>query len=268
MDVEELLAEVQAWAASEPNVRAAFLLGSRARRDVPADELSDVDVVLFAEDPAALVDDPSWLGRFGEPLLTFVEETAVGGERERRVHYADGTDVDFAVFPASAAAALTADPGAATTVARGFRVLHDELGLGELFATLTPTEPPARAPEEVVQDFWYHALWAAKKLRRGEAVTASFCLDAALRGALVELARLHARQLRPDVDTWHGSRFAERWADPRALAGYWRAAAGSPEEIPSALLRLCDAFDELAADLGALDTRAAAARARVVELLP
>ena len=268
MDVEGLLTEVSAWAASEPNVRTAFLVGSRARREVPADEFSDVDVVLLADDPAALVDDSSWLGRFGEPLLTFVEETAVGGERERRVLYADGTDVDFAVFPASAAPALTADPGAASALARGFRMLHDELGLGELFATLTPTEPPARAPEEVVQDFWYHALWAAKKLRRGEAVTASFCLDGALRGALVELARLHARQLRPAVDTWHGSRFAERWADPRGPAAYWRSAAGGPDEIPTALLRLCDAFDELAADLGALDTRAAAARALLVELLP
>lgn len=267
MTVDELLAEVSSWAASESNVRAAFLLGSCARRDVPADEFSDVDVVLLADDAAALVDDPSWPGRFGEPLLMFVEETAVGGQRERRVLYADGTDVDFAVFPASTAVALASDPGAASAVGRGFRILHDELGLAELFAALPRAAPPARRLEEVVHDFWYHALWAAKKLRRGEGITASFCLDGALRGALVELARLHTQRHHPLVDTWHGSRFAERWADPRALAAYWRAAAAAPEEIPGALKTLCDTFDELAAELGALDPGAAAARARLEELL-
>ena len=265
--VEALLEAVAAWAAAREDVRGAFVLGSQARTDTPADEFSDVDVVLLADDPARLLDDPSWLESFGEPLLTFVEQTAVGGQRERRVLYADGLEVDFAVFPAAAAQALVADPEAAGAAARGHRILHDEVGLAEALAAATAERPQGRAPEEIVHDFWYHALWTAKKLRRGEAVTAGRTFDCALNGLLLELAREHALRLRPGIDTWHRDRFVERWADPRAVEAAWLAAA-SPGELPRALSRLCDAFDELASELGALDAGAAGARARLQELLP
>jgi aminoglycoside 6-adenylyltransferase len=35
----------------------------------------------------------------------------------------------------------------------------------------------------------------------------------------------HARAVDPTVDTWHGGRFLERWADPGALAALERAFA-------------------------------------------
>ena len=264
--VESLLREVGAWAAAREDVRAAFLLGSHARTEAPADEWSDVDVVLLADDPVRLVEDPSWLATFGEPELTFVEQTAVGGERERRVLYADGTEVDFAVFPASVAAALAADPGGAAAVARGYRILHDEIGLADLLAAATAADAPRRHPREVVHDFWYHALWTAKKLRRGEAVTALLSLGG-LAALLLELARAHALARDPGADTWHRTRFVERWADPRVPAAIWAATAAAPEQVPDALFRLCDAFDELAAEMGALDTGAGAARVRLRELL-
>jgi aminoglycoside 6-adenylyltransferase len=119
-----------------------------------------------------------------------------------------------------------------------------------------------------VHDFWYHALWTAKKLRRGEAATARFCLEGLMKGLLVELAREQAARLRPEADTWHRTRFVERWADPRAAAAIWAATARDPEELPAALRRLCDAFDELAAEILPPDPGAAAARARLRDLLP
>jgi aminoglycoside 6-adenylyltransferase len=69
-----------------------------------------------------------------------------------------------------------------TTVRRGMRVLLDKDGLtGKL--PLSPPAEPAAPPaaeqfSEVVADFWYHALLAAKKLRRGELWTAHECCDA------------------------------------------------------------------------------------------
>jgi len=44
------------------------------------------------------------------------------------------------------------------------------------------------------------------------------CLDGYLKERLVELLRLHALAVDPALDTWHGSRFLERWADPGALS--------------------------------------------------
>ena len=38
-----------AWAQTQPDVRAAFVVGSQARRDHPCDRWSDVDIILFDE---------------------------------------------------------------------------------------------------------------------------------------------------------------------------------------------------------------------------
>ena len=264
--VEELLERVQAWARTETNVRAAFVVGSQARSETPADEWSDVDVVLLADDPARLIEEADWLGEFGTPQLSFVEETAIGKERERRVLYEAGVDVDFAIFPVAALPALLSAPDAARAIARGYLIVHDEIDLEQAFAGRT-TEPVGyREPREIVHDFWYHALWAAKKLRRGEAITARRCLDSALNGCLIELARAHALARRPGAEVWHSDRFVERWADPRALDACW-ITASSPEELPGALYRICDAFGALAGELLPADAGVVAARRQLADTL-
>src|SRR5262245_16210709 len=115
------------------------IVGSQARAAVPADEWSDVDVVIFARDPASLLERVDWAGRFGTVQLTFLEQTAVGGQRERRVLYEDGADVDFAIVPLG----VIDDPAVAQVAARGIRVLVDKDGdLERRLADLGPTERP------------------------------------------------------------------------------------------------------------------------------
>jgi aminoglycoside 6-adenylyltransferase len=162
----------------EENVRASALVGSRARADVPADEWSDFDIVLFARDPAALLVRDDWVATFGRPRLTFLEPTAVGEQLERRVLYEDGTDVDFAIVPVE----LLDHPAVAHVASRGIRVLVDkdgELGsrLAELPEPAPPSPPNEAALRELTADFFYHAVWAARKLRRGEVFTAKRCVD-------------------------------------------------------------------------------------------
>lgn len=241
MRVETFLRELSEWAAARADVRGVMLVGSQARVERAADEYSDVDIALFADDPTALLGDTAWLRTFGEPLLTFLEPTPVGGQVERRVLFDTGLEVDFSVFPAEGIEALAADPGAVATLARGYRILHDELDLGGRLAAATPSAPPTRELGELAQDFWYHALWTAKKWRRGEALVARSCLESYLKPLLLEADRLRA-----SGDTWHGTRFAEQWAAPEVVAAWWSATARSPEELPAALVELCDAFAELA----------------------
>jgi len=253
--VDELLVAVTDWATGRADVRGAALVGSQARRESPADEYSDVDVVIFADEPATLLADSSWVVTFGRPLLSFLEPTAVGGSTERRVLFEHGLEVDFSVFPTTSVAALATEPGAAATLARGYRILYDELGLEELFGTLSPSlEQPARELGEIAQDFWYHAIWAAKKWRRGEAIVARSCLESHLKPLLLE-----ADRLRTAGDTWHGSRFAEKWASAEVVDAWWQATARTPDELPAALVRVCDTFSELSSH--------EVARSRLEELL-
>jgi aminoglycoside 6-adenylyltransferase len=101
-------------------------------------------------------------------------------------------------------------------------VLLDRIGLEETLAKLAampgePGPPTQRELTELASDFWYHALWTAKKLRRGEVFTALECLDGYMMAKLVTLLAWHARAVDPTVDTWHAGRFLERWGDPGAL---------------------------------------------------
>jgi molybdopterin-guanine dinucleotide biosynthesis protein A len=222
-------AAIADWARSREDVRAALVVGSQARSETPADRWSDLDVGLFVEEPQLLAEDAAWVEEFGMPVLTFLEPTAFGDRVERRVLYESGEDVDFALLEVSAWREFASLPEARVTAERGYRVLYDELGLEA--ALEEPSRPAATPPEdasaftELASDFWYHALWTAKKLRRGEVFAALDCLSGYLKWRLVTLMEWHARAVDPSLDTWHGGRFLERWADPGALAALENAYA-------------------------------------------
>jgi aminoglycoside 6-adenylyltransferase len=206
--VSALLEEVSAWAGEEADVRAVLLVGSQARSDAPADEFSDVDLALFVDEPERYLADATWTSSFGEPLLTFLEPTAVAGFQERRVLFENGLDVDFSILPAAIAKAPP--PEADVVLGRGFRVVYDDIGLEAFEPAGAPAaSPPTQASlEQLSNDFWYHLLLGAKKLQRGELLFAKQVCDGYLTARLVELVRWRSN----DRDTWHEYRFFERWA--------------------------------------------------------
>lgn len=217
--VEPFLEQVAEWARNRSDVRAAFIVGSQVRAEVPADELSDVDLVLVVDDPALYTESASWLETFGTPLLTFLEPTPVGGLLERRVLFESGLETDFSLVPASALKGLLADSEALGVLARGYRILYDEVGLDEQFSRATRVEPAhatASQLAELSHDFWYHAVWAAKKLRRGEIYVAKQACDGYLKSLVVEFLAIKARD--SGTETWHQGRFLERWAEPSDIA--------------------------------------------------
>ena len=271
-------AAIADWAREREDVKAVLVVGSQVRTEAPADRWSDLDVVLFVDDPERVAADESWVASFGTPVLTFLEPTAFGHRVERRVLYETGEDVDFPLLDASEWRMLTTMPEARVLLARGYRVLHDELGLADALEEVEP--PPADGPpdsatlKELSSDFWYHALWTAKKLRRGEIFTAIDCLDGYLKWRLLVLLRWHARVLDPAAETWHGGRFIERWADPGALAALERAYAHYDlRDVARALWETIDLWqgleEEVARKLG-LETGLdyADLRRRVAEVVP
>jgi aminoglycoside 6-adenylyltransferase len=250
-DAEALVAAVTAWGRERSDVRAVLVVGSRARADTPADRWSDTDLAMVVDDPAPYLASAEWLDAFGEPLLTFVEPTAVGPFAERRVLFETGLEVDFAMLPVAAARQLAQDPEGMAVLRRGFQVLVDKVGL-EAGLRDSATQPPAASlPDQaafaqLTHDFWYHLLWAAKKLRRGELWIATRACNCHLNGLLVLLLGWHARAAEPLTDTWHGGRFLERWADPQALGELRDASAGyQAAEVARALWAIAELFERL-----------------------
>jgi aminoglycoside 6-adenylyltransferase len=216
--------------------------------DAPADQASDVDVALFADDTARYLDDTAWIRHFGEPLLSFREPTPVGGFDERRVLFWDGLEVDFSIVPASAATDLP--PEADAVLTRGFRVLYaDGISFPEREPSSIDTPPPTQEQfDELVNDFWYHLLWSAKKLWRGEVLVAKQACDGWLTGRLVELARWSSQER----DTWHGGRFFERCAGNELLEALGPTfAAYDAEDIARALRAKAELFGKVEDDVAA-----------------
>jgi len=255
---EQLLERFVKWAEGCPDIRAAVIVGSRARVDQPADEWADLDIIVITTDPDRYLSRTDWLENIGNPVLTFVEPTATGDEMERRVLFEGMLDVDFSIIPKENADQLLQSgvtPQIAAeivnTFGRGMRVILDKDGMAAQFRApissiaAPPPRPPTQSEfRQVINDFLYHAVFAAKHLRRGELWWAKTCCDCYMHRLLLRVTEWHARATHGlNYDTWFRGRFLERWADPRVLKGLGGAFAHySDRDVRRALLATMDLF--------------------------
>ncbi len=95
---EQLENNFVTWAHTQPDLRAAVVVGSRARHHHPADEWSDLDLILFTTSPAWYASHSDWLAELGEVWLYVLNHTG-HGDPEWLVLFANGLKVDFVLAP-------------------------------------------------------------------------------------------------------------------------------------------------------------------------
>ena len=125
--LEPLLLVVANWARSRPDVLGLSVVGSYARGTARPD--SDLDLMLFARDPATLHADQVWPGaiawdRAGRQLLSW-RDAEYGVVWSRHMRLAGGPEVEMGIGPQTWAATAPVDPGTFRVVAEGCRVLLD-----------------------------------------------------------------------------------------------------------------------------------------------
>ena len=233
--------KVTAWAQAEQAVRAAMVVGSRARVENPADDWSDLDVILFLTTPDTYLNRLDWIETFAPVWLSVTQHT-VAGDPERLVVFEGGWQTDF-VFQNSQVlqfvSQMIASNNIPDTIRRGVRVLVDKDGC---LAQVPPPSPVAVPPPPNSEEFnafferfWFHAIYASKQLCRGELILYKSS-EENLRRRLVQLIEWHARATR-GVDTWHAGRFLSQWADPAVYAAL--AQSYTPLEPQASLAGLC-----------------------------
>jgi molybdopterin-guanine dinucleotide biosynthesis protein A len=144
----------------------------------------------------------------------------------------------------------------------------------------TPTEdrsvalPDGPDLRDLSSDFWSAALWAARKLRRGEVFAAVDAVNSSTKRSLVTLMSWHARAVDAQAEVLDAGRLLERWADPGALAALERAYAHyDVRDVARALWETIDLFqgleEETAHRLGlAIELDHADLRRRIAAVVP
>lgn len=206
------------------NIRAVIAFGSSTRDTEKADVYSDLDLMIITEDTDA------WLygdlpDKLGDLKISFVEPT-LGGGKERRVLYRGNLDVDMIILSEAQLAFALAEGSAGQVMSRGYVVLYDAMGISDMLnrAIASQVHPPGISREgflNLVNDFYFHVVWMAKKLLRGELWSAKMCLDAYLKTRLLQVIELYTAS-KYHKDVWHDGRFLDQWADAgiRAALGH------------------------------------------------
>jgi aminoglycoside 6-adenylyltransferase len=278
---EMLIEKVTKWGETRPDIRALFIVGSRARIIHPADEWSDLDIIIITTRVKYYLSRSNWFEVIGKPWISFTDSTSTGNGKAVRVIFEGGLDVDFAFIPQNLAQTLIyfvkfqkifpilfrlpiirrqmekAD-GFSAIVCRGTRVLLDKDGFAAYLPMfqerIKPPSPPTISEYlETVNDFWYHAIWTAKHIRRGELWWAKSGCDERMKFRLRKMIEWHIHGKRGwEYETWIRGRFLEEWADPSVLTELQKTFARYDEsDLWCALLATMNLFHRLALETAA-----------------
>jgi len=260
----QLIERFVRWAETCSDIRAAVIVGSRARVDHPADEWADLDVMIITVDPERYVSKSDWIENIGNPLLTFIESASDGDNMERRVLFEEMLDVDFAIIPKEQVQKLLQggvpteyEAQIANVFGRGMQIALDKDGMAtqlqkiiSSIENLPPRPPTQHEFLEVVNNFIYHTVFTVKHLRRGELWWTVTCLNCHMQRLLLQMMEWHALATHDwNYDTWFRGRFMEEWAHPQALKELRSTFAHYDEEdIKDALLALIELFHWIAVE--------------------
>ena len=268
-----MLERLVEWAERQADVRAVVVVGSRASRLRPADQWSDVDLVLAVRDPQTYLTNAAWLSVLGDPMLTCV--ATLEGQTFHAAWFEGEAKFDFIIVPSGLMRAATflmrlvarwpvlrhfLPQGVsrqlatfADTIGKGMRILVDKDRWVSRLERARIERPVRAAPEEAqfsnaVSTFWSWALWTAKILERGEVWRAKRSCDHEMKEMLLQMLDWHARSIAGwERETWYLGRFLEEWVDPRAKLALREVFARYDEDdVWRALVATCELYSWVA----------------------
>lgn len=213
---EKLEQNFASWAQTVEDIRAAFIVGSRARKDHPADEWSDMDIVLYTSEQNYYLSNQEWLNNFGDICTAFVSETA-GGDPECLTLFQGGWQVDFVIHTLDNLKLMVKNKIIPKNFYRGVKVLIDKDNIAEYIMpqyNSAPQDNPLTEDEflQTVNMFWFLALYTAKQILRNELWVVKL-RDSNLKQLLLQVIEWHEKAVNgDDYDTWHAGRFLCEWA--------------------------------------------------------
>lgn len=251
----DLISRIEIWTKAQQDIQAAIIIGSRARTDVPADDWSDLDLILLTDKPDPYINSENWLNQIHPYSITFLEKTAIGNGIERRVLFSPHYDVDFIILTPEHFSKMLQVKEVQQVFKKGCKILFDKIDVTNGLkvpddCTEKPVLPTKEHYDNLVQDFWYHIVWVSKKMLRGELWVAKECLDSNLKYLLRTMAEWHATAVLNHTP-WHNGRFIEKWGDPRLVDSFPKIfATYNRSDMFKAMMETLEIFRLLATETG------------------
>lgn len=240
VDHRAVLQQVIAWARREDTIRVVVLTGSVARGNNAFDELSDLDLELYVNEPSELLDHDAWYEQFGQVLVVEALENP-GWHPTRLVYYADGK-IDFMVAPTGVLAH-------GVSYDRAFQLLLDKDNVHSAFRRRSPQAYPMPTRTEFFQCVhWFYAaaiMWA-KYLARDD-LWAAKLRDWDSKKLLLKMLEWDQKAKKGwDFDTWYVGTHLREWVDPELVDRMDACWSGfSRQDSAQALLSSLSLFDAL-----------------------
>ena len=211
IDIKEKIIE---YASRDEDIKAIIAIGSSTREEVRADEYSDLDLIIVSDNPNRWYSG-EYPNLLGDVRISFIEPT-LGGGKERRCIYDEDRDVDMLIFAEHQFDEALKAGVASWVMNRGYEVLYDSIAIKkeiEIYVKKGHSNPNMTAEEfdNMLNDFYFHNIWASKKLLRGELWSAKMCVDAYLKNYLLKAMELYCYEIE-GKDVWHDGRFIDKWA--------------------------------------------------------
>lgn len=211
-----------AWAESKEDIRAAFIVGSRARANHPADEWSDMDIIFFTSHQKYYLENNSWLHNIGDISTSFVSTTA-GGDSEYLTLFEGVWQVDFVIHSTDELTHIVKNRTIPKNFYRGVKVIVDKDQIANYIVPqdFNKLENVCLTKDSFLKSanmFWFLVLYIAKQLLRNELWVAKM-RDGNLKEILLQTMEWYEKVIRGnDYDTWHAGRFLSEWVSQDTLA--------------------------------------------------
>jgi aminoglycoside 6-adenylyltransferase len=166
-------------------VRAVLLTSSRATYSTTLDPFSDYDVIIAVRDIHLFSENREWLKSFGEVLVVYrdpIHDQLGYGRFVYVTQYADGTKIDFTLWPVALLKKIAADPKIPRELDIGYSVLLDKDRLTDRLPAPThkahiPPPPTEVEFQALVEEFFHESTYVAKHLWRGDLMPLKYNLD-------------------------------------------------------------------------------------------
>lgn len=232
-------------------IKAEVLIGSLSRQSNCADEYSDIDVILFVSDIDFFINSDEWINFLGKYYISFVEKTVSGG-MERRVFFENAMDADFIFLQADDVNRIDE---LSEIVSRAYKILLDKTNFTDIISRVAKSDKPFSIPSEsvfqnLISEFWFHVIWSAKKVMRGELWSSITCVDGHMKKMLLKMIEYYSHALHgANYDTWHSGRFIEHWAEPWVVKEFQNIYAGySDKDIMKAISATMNLFQKVSVE--------------------